>query len=177
MNRDLSKRPKTVRRLDGALTAWRYFHGPNFVHEARYRRRYWTCAKDQTLEEERAALFAVLVRFVEWMQAPIVTTPIAFEMWDTIAGWDAAAFIGDRPIVDTFRGPSFSSKAVAFDYLLDRCFSEVGPMYAAVFDAALIECGGNLSQRAMLRRLECRSDIARAMSKGRPGSPFYTDGL
>lgn len=179
MIRDLSKRPKVVRRLDGALTAWRYFHGPNFAHEirARRRRKDWIYQYDSAsvMREEGEALMLVLVRFVEWLQAPISTAPITFEVWDTIAGWDAAAFIGDRPIVDTFRGPSFSSKAVAFDYLLDRCFSEVGPMYAAVFDAALIECGGNLSQRAMRRRLEGRSDIARAMSKGRPGSPFYGD--
>jgi hypothetical protein len=70
MNRNLSKRPKAVRRLDGALTAWRYFHGPNFVYEARAWRRRGIDAT-HLVENENTALFAVLVRFVEWMQAPI----------------------------------------------------------------------------------------------------------
>lgn len=73
MNRNLSKHPKTVRRLDGALTAWRYFHGPRFVTEARYRQKRFgrTEARFTVSFDENRALLSVLVRFVEWMQAPI----------------------------------------------------------------------------------------------------------
>lgn len=72
MNRNLSKHPKTVRRLDGALTAWRYFHGPGVRRDL----RDWRASRDMPhflgpTETENARLFAVLVRFVEWMQAPI----------------------------------------------------------------------------------------------------------
>jgi len=67
MNRNLSKRPKVVRRLDGALTAWRYFHGPNFVHDVRARRPRFSAFS--IYREENEALFAALVAFVRWMQA------------------------------------------------------------------------------------------------------------
>jgi len=134
MNRNLSKRPKVVRRLDGALTAWRYFHGPNVVHDVRAHPRF---SAFSIYRAENEALFSVLVAFVKWMQAPIL-----IEVWKT------AEFVDEtgRPIATN--GPK-----IPWD---PRPTSEI-----------LTDLGATVEK--------ARSDIARAMSKSRPNSPFYTD--
>ena len=81
MRRDLSQRPRTVRRLDGALTDLRYVQSDGFARRAVRMRQIHKCSLGSSgmgpaevaelPERENASLFAVLLAFVEWMRGGI----------------------------------------------------------------------------------------------------------